>query len=121
MAKSGMRLVVWSSDPKFIEWDVVDGFLSVENIGMASVICIWHKDHYPKFPRQDEEDGPLLLKRSPHEDWEVGFYESIKNEADGVILIGGGSTTLVADIVAASWGKGLFATPHFHGKAETLY
>ena len=62
-----------------------------------------------------------MLKLSPHDDWEIGFYESIKKEADAVIIMGGGSTTLIAGVVAASWGKAVFATPHFHGKAETLY
>ncbi len=121
LAESRMRLLVWSSDPRFIERDVVDGFLGVPSPRRNSIICIWNQDHYPDFPHQDKNGGPILLKRSHHDEWEIGFYESIKKEADAIVLLGGGATTLIAGLVAASWGKALFATPHYHGKAEMLY
>jgi hypothetical protein len=120
LAKAGFRLLVWSSDTRFIESGVVDGYLSQDSAA-DSILCVWHKEHPVSFPRQNEPDGPISLQLSPHDDWEVGFYESMREEAHAIILLGGGSTTLVAGVVAASWGKAIFATPHFHGKAEMLY
>ncbi len=121
LAKAQMRLLVWSSDPQFIEIEVVKGYLATENVLKHSVLCVWNRDYAPSFPHQHAENNAIQLKQSHHNDWEIGFYESIKQEADGVVLLGGGTTTLVAGLVAASWGKALFTTPHFHGKAAMLY
>ena len=59
LARAGMRLLVWSSDPRFVEGSVLSGYLSVENVASESIICVWNKNHYPEFPRQEEDSVPF--------------------------------------------------------------
>ncbi len=121
LAKKGMRILVWSSEPHFIERYVVEGYLQEQDLDENSIICIYNQRNFPDFPEQKEKESHFVLKQSYHEDWEINFYESINTEADGIILMGGGPTTILAGAVAASWGKAVFSTPYFNGTAKVLY
>lgn len=120
LASSSFGLLVWSSDDRFIETPIVEGYRSALDAPPdGAILCVYNRQHPVAFDGQ--EQPAFELKLSPHDDWKVGFYESIREYADGVILIGGGSTTLISGVVASFWGKAVFATPHFYGKAETLH
>lgn len=55
-----------------------------------------------------------------HSEWEIFFYRSLRN-ADGVILLGGGTSTLIAGLVAMGFGKSIVACETFGGYASKIW
>jgi hypothetical protein len=55
-----------------------------------------------------------------HSEWEISFYRSLR-DADGVILLGGGTSTLIAGLVAMGFGKSIVACESFGGYASKIW
>lgn len=101
LAKRGHGLVVY--DAKYIEADVVTAYIVASpTMPERGVPIVVRQSPAPSNVRFAEElTGPAMFDRvfDPSAQWEVSFYRSLAN-ADGVILIGGGNTTLIAGQVA---------------------
>jgi hypothetical protein len=102
LAKRGHGLVVY--DAKYIEADVVAAYVAArpKMPDRGSPIVVRQSPTnggMQRFP--DEQLNPAMFDRvsDPSAQWEVSFYRSLAN-ADGVVLIGGGNTTLIAGQVA---------------------
>lgn len=102
LAKRGHGLVVY--DAKYIEADVVAAYVAAgpKMPERGSPIVVRQSPTPTGMQRFPEEQlNPAMFDRvfDPSAQWEVSFYRSLAN-ADGVVLIGGGNTTLIAGQVA---------------------
>jgi hypothetical protein len=120
LALSQCRIIVYSSDEGFIEPTVVRGFLG-ENPGEKSIICIANEEYPIEYQGMDDPNGPFETFIDPNPDWEIAFYQSLHDRADGVLLIGGGATTLAAGLVAVHANKALYSVAAFGGGANTAW
>jgi hypothetical protein len=100
LAKRGCRILVFSSDPAFVDYNVVQGYLTRKQIekGSRSPEVRYPPDLEGLFP--GERPGDTLFDRKPlGREWEASFYPSLAH-VDGLILIGGGYTTKVTGLIA---------------------
>jgi hypothetical protein len=120
LAGAGCRLLVYSSDPYFIEADVVAGYAAIAKTP-GSIRFVRPEDDDRDFAEQgDKRTRPLFeVKRDDSQDWEVSFYRSLE-EADGVLLLSGGSSTLIAGHVAMILGRPIAPIGAFGGMARKL-
>jgi hypothetical protein len=89
LAKRGCRLMVYSTSSKFVEWEVVQGFLRTKIKKEARSIEVRYPPELDaRFPGEKPDD-PLFVRTQQGGDWEVSIYPSFAN-LDGLILIGGG-------------------------------
>ena len=111
LGESDFRIVVYSVRSSFIEVDTVRGFVQAKNAKRGSIVL--------EMPLgQKGADGFLEYAThsyvfQEHQDasksWEVSFYHSL-SRSDGVVLIGGANSTLVAGMVALTQGIPLVAS-----------
>jgi len=101
LAKRGHGLVVY--DAKYIEADVVTAYVAAgpKMPERGSPIVVRQSPTPTNVRFAEEQTSPAMFDRvfDPSAQWEVSFYRSLAN-ADGVVLIGGGNTTLIAGQVA---------------------
>jgi hypothetical protein len=124
LAKAGCRIIVYSSDPEYIEADVVRGYIAS---GLAKPKSI--EIRYPqaldvgKSPSfSEQETHPAVFDERPdtHPNWQVSFYASLK-EASGILLIGGGNSALISGIVADMYRIPLVSIATFGGSAQNVW
>jgi hypothetical protein len=122
LAKAGFRLAVYSSDPSFIEADIVSGFVAAGASGSRSVLCYHPQDVRAAFAEMEYPDQRDLFytQVDPNNDWEVSFYHSLA-KVDGVLLLGGGNSTLIAGHIALSRRLPIIAIAEFGGQAKTVW
>jgi hypothetical protein len=77
-----------------------------------------HKEHHGTFPQYDAALFDVAV--DPSDGWEVSFYRSLF-AVDGVLLIGGGQSTLVAGLIALSTRTPLVAVSTFGGRAHDVW
>ncbi len=120
LARKGLRIFVYTSQPDFIEADVVKGFVEGGGAGPKSIV--WPYPHGADAGFKDLEGHPELLdeRADPEELWEVSFYRSILS-ADGVILLGGGPSTVVVGHVALANSLPILAVAEFGGGAKQIW
>ena len=74
----------------------------------------------PSFPEQQTQ-AQLFDWRPDHSpDWEVSFYHSL-NDVDGVLLLGGGTSTLVSGLVAMGHRIAILALAAFGGASAKVW
>jgi len=121
LAKVGFRILVYSSDPDFLESHVVRGYVA----GRAAIRCSIQV-RYPLYSvkptfAEQSTNSELFDWRPDHApDWEMSFYQSL-SVVQGVILIGGGSSTLSAGAVARGHQLAILALPGFGGKTQQVW
>jgi hypothetical protein len=118
----GYRIIVYSAEPGFIESDVVKGFVKSSK-GHKELIVV----HYPTGQRGPEGFAEYLRNREMFEQqqydsdsWEIAFYRSL-SKADGLVLFGGGRSTLIAGVVALTYRVPLVALARYGGHALTVW
>ena len=129
LASHGCRLLVYSAEAHSIEPAVVSGYVAVRRVRHA----IEFRHPSESGGRFDEEGSPEEANNSetkrnavinnradPSERWEVSFYRSLK-DADGVLLLGGRSTVLIAGQVALAFDKPVAAVACFLGTAKEVW
>lgn len=116
LAEAGFSIVVYSSEPGFIEEGIVKGYVG-SGKAKPSSIDVRHppgtKCMFAEMAAHGEvfDDNPDVS-----DSWEVSFYRSLA-VADGVLLVGGGKSTLIAGLVALGFAKPLVAIHTFGGQA----
>lgn len=121
LAASGFHIVVYASYPYMLEIDIVKGFCSVKSVVPDSIHVYYsQKNGRPTF--QEENTNPELFKFYPdlREDWEISFYHSLST-VDGVLILGGGQSTLIGGLVAIGHKKPIIACAGFGGSGLKVW
>jgi hypothetical protein len=125
LARQGFHIIVYSSEPHSLEVDVVRGYLEKPEQAAGSIQVLFSQQYArergePTFPQKkaDDERFDYLPDLSP--DWESSFYRSLAT-VDGVLIVGGGPSALVAGIVAISHQKPVVACATFGGSGEKVW
>lgn len=121
LAKAGFRILVYSSGPDYLEGAVVKGY-AVGRGARSGGIQVRYPLHgeKPSFPEQEAHKD--LFEWRPHHspDWEISFYQSLQ-EAQGILLLGGGQSTLIAGLVAMGHRIGILALAGFGGRSSKIW
>lgn len=121
LAKAGCRVLVYSSSPDFIEFDVVRGFVASKAGTRGSVQVRYPlKDLQPAFPDQAGNEELFEWRPERGTDWEVAFYRSLE-EVQGIVLCGGGNSTLIGGLVAMGHRIPILALAAFGGAAAKVW
>ncbi|MCW8381524.1 hypothetical protein [Streptomyces justiciae] len=121
LAADGCRIIVYSSEAQFIESRVVTGFLTREDLPEGSVqVRPPYEDGDIDFPQRDERPEVFDLRYEPGNDWEISFYRSLR-DVDGVILVGGGRSTLVTGMICLAFGIPVYPLAAFGGSARKVW
>jgi hypothetical protein len=121
LANAGFDLVVYSSRSDFIERDVVDGYIRSDHVRPGSVRALSRYGFDDAdFASTGQVREIVTHVRDSSTDWEVSFYRSLLG-VDGVVLLGGGRSTLIAGLIALSQQIALVPIACFGGGAEKAW
>jgi len=117
LAKGGFRILVYSSGADFLEGRIVRGYVSTRVASRQSIQVRYPlHSQKPDFPEQATNGELFDWRPDNRPDWEMSFYQSI-GEVDGILLMGGGESTMIAGMVAMGHGIAVLALASFDGKA----
>lgn len=117
LAKAGMRILVYSSGADFLEGRIVRGYVSARVAPRRSIQVRYPlHSQKPAFAEQSTNGELFDWQPDNRPDWEMSFYQSI-GEVDGILLMGGGESTMIAGMVAMGHGIAVMALAAFGGKA----
>jgi ABC-type multidrug transport system fused ATPase/permease subunit len=119
LANAEWDVTVYSSDPGFVEADVVRGYVD-SGKAVAGSIQVRAPLGKGVFDEMDKQRELFDLRSDPSRDWEVSFYRSLP-QCDGVLLIGGGRSTLVAGLIALTMRIPIIAVATFGGNAQKVW
>jgi len=121
LAKAGFRILVYSSEPDFLECHVVRGYVASRTAVRCSIQVRYPLHSVKPAFAEQSTNSELFDWRPDHaQDWEMSFYQSL-SEVQGVVLMGGGASTLSAGAVARGHQLAMLALPGFGGKAEQVW
>lgn len=121
LAEKGYGIVVYFSKPEFIEAHVVAGYIKSGKATDKSIRVRYSQQvPEPKFQEQQTNSACFDLKVDPNPGWEVSFYRSLY-DVDGIVLLGGGQSTLIAGIVATTRRTPILALRAFGGAAADVW
>jgi hypothetical protein len=121
LAKAGLRILVYSSGADFLEGCVVRGYIASRLAGPRSVQVRYPlHGQKPAFPEQETNSEVFDWRPDRSQDWEMSFYQSL-NEVDGILLMGGGDSTMIAGLVAMGRGIAMLSLARFGGKATNVW
>jgi len=102
LARQGCRILVFDPGKSFIEGTVVTGFVEANPPADKSIVVRQRqRDVTARFAEQEDDKQRRLFdpQVDSSDDWEVSFYRALA-DADGVVLLGGGLSTVIAGQVA---------------------
>lgn len=126
LAKAGMGLVVYFSDPQSLEPYVVTGYVaalgSEKNQKAIRVRFAQSQIEEVKFAEQSSHPQLFDLHLFPSDDWEAPFYRSLveADGVDGVLLMAGARSTLNAGQIAIARPLPVLAIDKFKGSAGVI-
>ena len=120
LAKKGFRIAVYGSEEDYMETYVVPGYVAAGAAGKQSIEFYHTYKYTKKFPEQGNRSEFFIDRSDTSEGWEVSFYRSLE-EVDGIILLGGANSTLIAGHIALNKGLPVVAIKHFGGSAEKIW
>jgi hypothetical protein len=121
LAKAGFRILVYSSGADFLEGCVVRGYVASRLAARCSVQVRYpFKGDKPAFAEQQSNEEVFDWRPDYSQDWELSFYQSI-DEVDGLLLMGGGNSTLIAGVVAMGHEVAMLALAGFGGNAAKVW
>jgi hypothetical protein len=120
LADADCDIVVYSSASDFVEADVVRGYVGSGKARPGSIQVRYPNGGDGSFPEMTDHEECFLVRPDVSAAWEVSFYRSLF-DADGVLLIGGGQSTLVAGLVAISARAPVVAVGAFGGQAREVW
>ena len=121
LAKAGFRILVYSSEPIFLEAPVVRGYVSSQSARPKSIQVRYPlRGDKPAFPEQLTHAQLFDFRPDHGPDWEVSFYRSL-NEVDGFLMVGGGYSTMIAGLVALGHRTAMVALASFDGEASKIW
>jgi hypothetical protein len=121
LAKQGFQIVAYSSMPYQLEVDVVRGYVSKAEKEAGSIQVMYsQRQAEPSFTADQSSDERFELLPDFNPDWESSFYQSLAT-VDGVIILGGGPSALIAGLVAIGHKKPVVACAGFGGSGEKVW
>ena len=121
LAERDCGVVVYSSDPTFIEPHIVKGYIESGKATDGSIRVIYSRRMAkPQFLEQQKEARCFQFHIDENESWEVSFYRSLY-DVDGLFLLGGGQSTFVAGIIATTRRTPIVALDGFGGTASRVW
>ena len=121
LAKGGFRIVVYGSDPAYLEPSVVKGYVASGAGRNGSIqVRYSHNGSRPAFPEQKSHPRLFEYRPEPGLNWEISFYQSL-SEVQGILLLGGGASTMIAGLVAMGHRIAILALASFGGKAADVW
>jgi hypothetical protein len=123
-AKAKHRILVYTSDPGYIEADVVRGYVESGVANTESILLRYPAiaGPIPHFPEQDKDNYGRCFKEDPDDspNWQVCFFSSLQ-QADAILLLGGASSALISYLIAEMSGIALLPIATFGGAAQTVW
>jgi hypothetical protein len=124
LAKLGYSLMVYSSDPNYIEADVVRGYVLSGQAKPASIQVRYPQvvagNNPPSFPEQATHGNVFDPVADIHPSWQVSFFKSLK-DANGIVLLGGANSALITGLIAQMYRIPLVSIATFGGSAQTVW
>ena len=121
LAKAGFRILVYASGADYLETPVVRGYVASEAARNRGIEVRYPlRGQKPAFPEQTTHANLFDFRPDHSADWEISFYRSL-NDVDGALLLGGGSSTLVAGLVAMGNHVPIVAIASFDGSAGKVW
>jgi hypothetical protein len=124
LARAGYALIVYTSDPAFIEADVVRGYINSSSATPKSIQIRFPQvrgdELAPLFDEQQKQGQFFEPVADTHPSWQVCFYQSLK-DAQGILLLGGASSSFITGLVARMYRIPLIAIATFGGSAQTVW
>jgi hypothetical protein len=121
LAKAGFQVIVYSSGDDFLEGRIVRGYVA-SRVAARRSIQVRYPLHgaKPEFTEQQTNAEVFDWRPDRSQDWEMSFYQSL-NEVDGILLMGGGDSTLIAGLVAMGRGMAMLPIAGFGGKTTKVW
>ncbi|WP_328493371.1 hypothetical protein OHS59_11895 [Streptomyces sp. NBC_00414] len=121
LARAGCDLIVHSSDPRYAEVHVVEGYVAASDADGPGTVFV----HVPRhrdttFVVPPGSSATLKVVRDTTTQWEVPFYRTLL-ASDGAVLVGGGQSTRAAGVVAMAQGIPLIPVAAFGGGANLVW
>jgi hypothetical protein len=124
LAKAGFGLVVYNSDDASLEPHVVEGYVSAlsEGKGKIRVRCSKSQTKDVRY-KEDQRDGLFEYQDFTQPDWQAPFFRSLAEDGsvDGVVLMAGAQTVLIAGNIALARRLPILAVDQFGGSAEKIW
>jgi hypothetical protein len=123
LARQGCHVVVYASYPYLLEVDVVSGYVEVKKAKLEPGCIQVHysvKYDQPSFPEEGDNRGMFTFKPDTNPEWEVSFYRSLR-EVDGLLMLGGGPSSMIAGVVAMGYRKPIVTIASFGGYAKKIW
>src|SRR5689334_10442386 len=123
LARQGCHVVVYASYPYLLEVDVVSGYVEIKKPN-PEPDCI--QVHYsanskkPSFVEEPDNEGLFKFKPDINPEWEISFYASLQH-VDGLLMLGGGPSSMIAGVTAMGYGKPIVPVPYFGGYAYKIW
>ena len=120
LAEKGNRILVYTAAAGFLETFVVKGYVASGKAKPNSIVKHFPIGNETEFAEGAASPALFYLDRDRTEDWETSYYRSLRN-VDGVVLIGGGRSTLIMGLIAMTLKIPLVAAQAYGGKAEEVW
>ncbi len=121
LARRGCSIVIYSFRPQFIETTLSQGYLEAQAPRPKSIRLIYpYANGEPPLgdcERFRQAFDPVPDRRPG---WEISFYDSLKT-VDGMVLIGGGQSTMVAGVISILDRRPILTLAGFGGSAGQLW
>lgn len=119
LAMAGYDLAVFSAKPKYVEYDVVQGYArETDRAGTVFLHVPRHRDHDFALPEGSSAEVRVVRDTGP--EWEVSFYRTLLS-CDAALLVGGGQSTRVAGVIAMAQRIPLLPVAAFGGGASQVW
>ena len=120
LAEQGFGLIVYSAHANFIEADLVRSYVATGKAKKKSIRWVYPAgDRPPEFAEYKSHDD-LFDPDGRKGEWELAYYRSLK-DAGGILLMGGGYSTLITGLLAMNYSIPMIAFRHFGGSAEKIW
>ena len=125
LAQAGFGLVVYFSNDHSLEPHVVSGYIAAGKSGSHNIRVRYAQSQRGQVRFSEEADHPECFEHRlfPGEDWEAPFYQSLAEAegVDGVLLLAGGTSTLIAGHIAVARKLPILAVDQFGGSAAKIW
>jgi hypothetical protein len=122
LARAGYGLIVYSASPGLIERYVVNGFVASGKAKPRSIIVFspFGSTKAAAFVEREKHDELFDIRQDNNTGWEVSFFRSL-SRTDGVVMIGGGQSTLITGVLALTYRIPLLALSAYGGNASKVW
>ena len=119
LAEKNHRILVYTAEEAYLETLVVKGYVASGKAKPKSIVARFPIGNESEFAEYAAHPELFDLQRDRTE-WETSFYRSLR-DVDGVMLIGGGRSTLITGLIAVTLRIPLVAALAYGGKAEEVW